>query len=347
MNNSIKVGIVGYGKSAQYFHIPLIKAEPKLSLHSIVQRSGTSAAKEHPGTEVIPDFKTLLKSDAIQLIVITTPNHLHYEQARQALSTGRHVVVEKPFTVGYDEAQSLIHLARDNQVKVSVFQNRRWDGDFLTLKKLLKENAVGEVVELESTFNRFRNELRPGAWKEKDLPGSGILYDLGPHLIDQALQLFGKPDSVYADIRAQRGGDTDDYFDLHLYYSDKKVALMAGMLVADETPRFVLRGTKGSFVKFGMDPQEEKLKNGEDCSHEEWGVEDPQDWGTLYSADGDKHLERKIETVNGVYPVFYKKLAGSIINAEELPVNPEDAAEVIRLIELALKSDELGKRMDF
>ena len=345
MNNVIQVGLVGFGNSARNFHAPLINSLDNFNLKKVVRRSNTPLPEEFDGVELESDLKSLLKDDGIDLIVITTPNHLHFDQARESLSANKHVVVEKPFTVTREEAENLIRLADSQNKKLTVYQNRRWDGDFLTLKDVLEKKLVGEVVEFESTFNRFRNYFKEDAWKEKKLPGSGILYDLSSHLIDQSLQLFGIPEYIYADIRAQRDGDVDDYFEIDLHYPDFKAKLKAGMLVPDDTPRFVLRGKDGSFIKYGLDPQESDLSSGKSITDSDWGKEKSSKWGVLHKWDGQKITRKKIETIAGDYSQFYRRLSRAIIKGDSAPVQPVDAKNVIHLIELAQKSHEQGKRL--
>jgi len=337
---SIKTGIVGYGKSAKVFHAPLINTVQSLDLYSVVERSSDDAIQQYPDVEVFRSFKEILKDDLTELLIITTPNHLHFSMAQEALSAGKHVVIDKPFTVTFEEATKLIRLADDSGLKLSVFQNRRWDGDFLTLKELIRNKKVGETVEVVSTFNRFRNQIQEDAWREKSQAGSGVLYDLGPHLIDQSIQIFGKPDQLYADIREQRGGVTDDYFELDLYYPNLKVKLKAGVLVADPSPRFTVRGTEGAFVTFGLDPQEQNLKEGKKLDSNDHSL------GTLYKWEDSKMTEEQVKIAMGNYSAFYRDMASAIKGKGELPVDPNDAAYVIYLIELAFKSNMEGKRLD-
>ncbi len=343
MDNPIQTSIIGYGKSAKFFHVPLLKASKNFRVHSVLQRTKSDAKDDFPEVKIVRNLKDLLKDDITELIIITTPNHFHFEQAFEALSADKHVIVEKPFTVSSDEAEKLIRLAESKKRMLTVFQNRRRDGDFLTIRKLIHEKLVGELVEVESSFNRFRNYLREDAWKEKDLPGSGILYDLAPHLIDQAILLFGMPDKLYADIRAQRGGDADDNFEINLYYPNLKVKLKAGMLVPEETPRFVLRGTKGSFVKYGLDPQEERLASGQNPSEKNWGAESEEHWGTLYRESDGNIITEKIETEKGNYPAYFEEVSASIRKKQSPPVLPDTAKKVIKLIEFAKESHQYGK----
>jgi scyllo-inositol 2-dehydrogenase (NADP+) len=342
MTKPLQTAIIGYGKSGKNIHTPLIDACDGIVLRSVVRRSGPEHVEGRSGIDVIRDYRDVLKKPEIDLVVITAPNHLHYNMARDALRAGKHVVVDKPFSVSSNEADELIAMAFDLQKTLTVFQNRRWDGDFLTVQKLIGEKAVGRIVEFESSFNRFRNELRENAWKEKALPGSGILYDLAPHLIDQALQLFGKPKKLFADIRNERGGETDDRFEIILFYDGFRATLRAGMLVPDPTPRFVLRGDKGSFVKFGTDPQEEALAAGMDPKSSGWGREEASAHGVLRREESGKLTQKTIVTAPGNYPHFYRKLADAILKGTPLSVKPEEAARVIRIIELALESHQKG-----
>ncbi len=342
---SINLGIAGFGKSAKTFHLPILQSIPEYKIDAVLERSGNSAKEIIENVQVVERFEDLIKKDKINLILITTPNEFHYEQASAALSVEKHVVVEKPFTLTSDEAQRLVELAKKMKRIITVYQNRRWDGDFLTLQSVLNDPRLGKLVELEMNFNRFRKFQREGSWRESNRPGSGILYDLGPHLIDQALFLFGKPDSVYADIRFQRNeSSTDDNFIIHLYYPSVRVVLRAGMLVPEKTPRFVLRGTEGSFVKYGMDPQEEALKSGNHPGNSKaWGVEPEDNWGTIYAFDGGTIQKEKIKTEAGDYREFYRKLAQAISEDGEPPVNPSHAKDVIEIIELAIESSDKKK----
>jgi scyllo-inositol 2-dehydrogenase (NADP+) len=323
----------------------LINALHDLELYSVVERSSDDAIRQYPNVEVFRSFKEILKDDKTELLIITTPNHLHFSMAREALSAGKHVVIDKPFTITFEEANKLIWLADHLELKLSVFQNRRWDGDFMTVKKLIRDGEMGEVVEVISTFNRFRNQIKEDAWREKNQPGSGVLYDLGPHLIDQSIQIFGKPDYLYADIRKQRNGVTDDYFELDLHYLNRKVKLKAGVLVADPSPRFTVRGMKGAFVKYGLDPQEQNLKDGKIPGSTDSNSDKNSSWGNLYKWQDSKLIEEKVKIASGNYSAFYQEMASAINEDGELPVDPSDAAFTIYLIELAFKSNREGKRL--
>ena len=341
MADVINVGLVGYGLAGRVFHAPVIQSVPNLRLKKVVERHADDSSKHYPEVEVVRDVAGLLKDEEIDLVVITTPNTSHFEYARDSLLAGKHVVVEKPFTTTSAEAQLLIDIARRQNRVITVHQNRRWDGDFQTVKRLLDEKLLGRLVEYESHFDRFRNYEQPGSWREEDAPGSGILFDLGSHLIDQAQVLFGLPQTIMADIRVQRDfARTADNFELILFYDQLKVSLNAGMLVREPSPRFILHGTEGSFVKYGLDVQEEALKQGLTPDAPHWGEEPEEQWGTLYTQAGELPLKRRIETIAGRYPAYYQNVIEAINGEAELIVKPEEAMNTIRTIELAMVSSQ-------
>lgn len=338
MNSPINVGLVGFGMSSRVFHAPLIHANPDLRLAQIVQRHGDEAAQAYPQSKIARDLDAMLADSSIELVVVATPNTSHFEIAERALAAGKHVVVDKPFTITTRDADELIELSRKTGRVLSVFQNRRWDGDFLTVKEILNKNLLGRLAEFESRYDRFRPAVNPNKWREQLLPGSGVLYDLGSHLIDQALVLFGRPGGIYADLRRQReGAVADDSFVLSLEYPERRVMLKSGTLVCEPSPRFVLYGTGGSYVKYGLDPQEEALKNGASPAQQNWGAESRDAWGIHTQCDGA--IERsRYPTLAGCYPNYYTNVARAIRGEEELIVKPGQAREVIGLIELAQQS---------
>lgn len=262
MKDSIRVGILGYGYATKTFHAPLIAGTPGMEIAVI---SSSDAAKVHadwPNVRVAPSPADVINDPGIDVIVIPTPNDTHFPLAKAALEAGKHVVVDKPFTVTLSEARELDALARHTGLLLSVFHNRRWDSDFLTVKSLLAEGALGEVVYFESHFDRWRPQVRD-RWREQAGPGTGIWFDLGPHLIDQALALFGLPVSIQVDLAQLRpGARTTDYFHAVLNYPQRKVVLHSSMFAAAETARYIVHGSRGSFIKFGVDPQEDHLKAG-------------------------------------------------------------------------------------
>ena len=338
------MGLVGFGMGARVFHAPLIHANPHLRLTHIVQRHGDEAAKAYPQSKIFRDLDAMLADPSVELVVVATPNTSHFEVAGRSLKAGKHVVVDKPFTIATRNADDLIELSQKSGRLLSVFQNRRWDGDFLTVKEILSKSLLGHLAEYESRFDRFRPAVNPNKWREQSLPGSGVLYDLGSHLIDQALVVFGRPTGIYADVRRQReGAAADDTFVVHLEYPQLRVMLKSGTLVCQPSPRFVLYGTRGSYVKYGLDPQEEALKNGLSPAQPNWGVDSEEAWGTHTQCDGA--IERaRYPTLAGCYPAYYNNVACAIRGEEELIVKPEQAREVIRLIELAQQSSA-EKRM--
>lgn len=333
--NAIGVGLVGFGLSGQVFHAPFVWANPRLRLHSVVQRSGSIARAHYPGITIASNLDALLEDDRVELVIITTPNPLHATMARRALEAGRHVLLEKPFTVTSREADDLIELARGTGRVLSVFQNRRFDGDFLTLRRLIDEGQLGEVIDYEAHFDRY-SPVQPGRWRERDEPGSGILYDLGSHLIDQALVLFGTPRRVRADIRRQRPGSrVDDHFTVDLDYGRLRARLQAGMLVRRPGPHFAVHGTGGSFIKYGMDPQEAALREGRrPC--EAIGEEQERWWGELVGEDGS--AAQRIPTQTGRYMTFFEELADAIEGKPSSVADPALSRETIRIIEVAFES---------
>ena len=254
---TIGTGIIGFGLSGKVFHAPFLHTNQGFEIKKIVERHKQESKSTYPYAQVVDDYNELLKDPEIELIVICTPNTSHFSMVKDCLKAGKHVIVEKPFTPTSKEADELIKLADSLGRKIFVYQNRRWDGDFLTIKKILKTGVLGNIQEYEAHFDRFKPEINSLAWREFPIPGAGILYDLGSHLIDQALALFGTPISVKADIQSQReGGEADDYFKLILKYNSLNVILTAGMLVEELGPRFVIHGVLGSYVKYGIDQQE-------------------------------------------------------------------------------------------
>jgi scyllo-inositol 2-dehydrogenase (NADP+) len=340
----INVGLVGCGLAGQVFHAPLIYSNPNFRLTHIVQRRGSFSTSRYPEAKQVREVDELLEDESVGLVVVATPNTSHYDITESALQAGKHSVVDKPFTITSSDADRLIDLSHRVGRVLSVFQNRRWDGDFLTVKQILEQKVLGRVVEYESRFDRFRPMVKPNAWREQALPGSGLLFDLGSHLIDQAVVLFGKPIGIYADIRQQRdGAAAPDSFEVHLDYPKMKVTLKAGALVCEPSPRFVLYGTQGSYIKYGLDPQEEALKQGGLPSRLHWGAEPEEHWG-LHTCCNGSVTRTKYPTLPGRYPEYYNNVYRAIVGQEELAVKPEQAREVIRLIELAQQSSA-EKRM--
>jgi len=337
---SIQVGIIGYGLSGQIFHSKILKMMSEFQIRKIYttnKKNTEIALKEHPICTVVSDIDDIFNDPSIEVVIICTPNMSHYELASKALNKQKYVVIEKPFTVTTHDALRLIDLEHDTNKSIAVYHNRRFDGDYMTLKSLINKDQVGRIVEFESHFDRFRNTFKENSWREENLPGSGILFDLGSHLIDQALDLFGLPNEVYADISKQRRGATDDSFEIILYYSELKVTLKAGMLVNVKLPRFILHGTKGSYIKYGLDKQEEQLKKGMMPTDPAFGENDN---GLLIT-----NKESVIQNLNGDYRVFYRNLYQHITEDIPLEISSKDGFNVMRILEAALHSHQLHKRI--
>jgi predicted dehydrogenase len=337
----INVGMVAFGLIARKYHAPILHALPGFEIVKVLERHHSLAEQHYPGVQTVRSMDELLADSSIELIVITTPNQFHFAQAKAALEAGKHVVVEKPFTVSSTEAEMLIQIAQTENRLLSIFHNRRWDGDFKTVSKIVQSGVLGELVEFESRFDRFISQQRENYWREQDLPGAGVLYDLGPHLIDQALQLFGKPRRLFADIRRQRpDSQVDDYFDLVLYYDRLKVRLKAGNLVKELQPRFVLHGTLGSFMKYGLDPQNHLPISAEAIARPDWGKESPDKWGKLNTSIHGLDISGSVETLPGTYYRYYEDIYDAIIGERAPLVSAEDGLATIEIIEAATMSDQ-------
>jgi scyllo-inositol 2-dehydrogenase (NADP+) len=346
MQEPIRVGVVGFGLAGRVFHTAVIEATPGLELGCVVERSGDAAAREYPGVKIARSVEEMLGDVGIQLVVIATPSYSHFELARQCLREQRNVVVDKPFTLTSAEAAELIALARERKLFLAPYQNRRWDGDFATVRRLVAGGELGRLVSFESHFDRFRPEPRRDVWRESGGAGSGLLFDLGPHLIDQALVLFGAPAQISADVRIDReNGAADDAFDIRLEYMNPRrltVLLRSTLTACLPGPRFLLHGTHGSFAKWGVDPQEDQIRGGMAIGAAEFGFEEESLWGELCLAGGEK---RRIRTERGDYRGFYANIRDALLGKAELAVRPEHAWRTARLIELARESSGQGRRL--
>jgi scyllo-inositol 2-dehydrogenase (NADP+) len=341
----IHTGIIGFGIGGNTFHAPIIATTEGYTISKIRARKESEvnlAKQRYPDATITDNADDIINDPQIDLVVIATPNDSHRPLAKQALLAGKNVVVDKPFTITSADADDLIKIAKENNKILSVHHNRRYDSDFKTIEKLLKASLLGRLVEFESHFDRFRNYLRPGAWREKDEPGAGILYDLGSHLIDQPLVLFGSPNAITADIRAQREGTkATDNFELILLYPNLKVTLKAGMLVSQPLPRYILLGDKGSFVKYGLDVQEEALKAGLDpYTKNDWGIEPENVWGNVVTEMNGIKFSGKIASEKGDYRGYYANVYDAIVQGKQLDVTATHARNIIRVIELAIKSND-------
>lgn len=339
MANTIHTGLIGFGLSGRVFHAPFIHTHPGFELFVVVERHERQSEAIYPYVKTETDYRNLLKNDDLELVVITTPNILHYPMAADCLKAGKHIVIEKPFTPTSAEADALIRLADEAGKHIFVYQNRRWDADFLTIKKLMQTDVLGNIEHYEAHFDRFAPELKPGAWRNENIPGGGILYDLGSHLIDQALVLFGMPEAVRAEVKTERpGSEVDDSFFLELLYPDKKAVLRAGMMVEKPGPRYIIQGNKARYNKPGIDPQEARLKEGMMPSATGFGQEEAALHGSLLSQAGNRQTMTTIPSENGNYMAFYDGVCAAIRENKPGPVLPVEARDVIFIIEKAFES---------
>jgi len=351
MRNNIQVGLIGYGMAGQVFHAPMITSILGLHLSKIRETKLDNIAlakRRYPSVTIVDNSEAILSDPDIDLIVIASTNTTHYPLAKQALLNGKHVVVDKPFTISSKEADALIKIAKKNKKLLSVYHNRRWDSGFKTVQKIILEETLGNIVEVEIHFDRFRPNLKEDAWREQNIPGSGILYDLGSHLIDQSLIFFGNPLSLIADIRLQRPGvKVDDYFQVEFYYDNLKVILKSGMLIKEIGPQYILHGDKGSFIKYGLDVQEEALIAGEIPNKTaNWGEEPEKLWGKLTLDKNGSTIITRVKSEAGDYRGYYQNIYLSILGESELAVKPEQARDVIYFIELAKKSAKDGQMIN-
>ena len=339
MEQPIVVGIASFGMSGKIFHAPLLAHHKYFKINRIVERTTHEVQSLYPGVIVSRSLEELLNDREIELIIVNTPDQTHFEYAKQCLEAGKHVVVEKPLTLTVAEGEALIALARQHKRVLSVFQNRRWDGDFLTVRRIVSEQMLGRLIDYEAHYDRYRNYIQANTWKEQAASGTGILFNLGAHMIDQALVLFGMPYAVTAHLKTMRtGGEVDDWYDIRLHYPTLNVNLKASLLVREPGPRYMLHGTAGSFLKWGLDPQEEALRQGKNPNDPDWGSESKEWWGLLTIEKDTGQFKEKFETLPGNYSAFYTNLYEHITLGKELAVKPEEALHVIRIIQAARQS---------
>ncbi|MCW0457547.1 oxidoreductase [Xanthomonas sacchari] len=335
------LALLGFGYVGRTFHAPLIAQTPGLHLHTVVSRQAEAVNAVWPQARVVAEAAQAFADPRIDAVVIATPNQTHAPLALAALAQGKHVLVDKPFTLDVAEAQQVLDQAQRADRIVSVFQNRRWDGDFLGVRALLEAGTLGEIAEFHSHFDRHRPQVGD-RWREHALPGSGLWFDLGPHLLDQALQLFGPPQALQADLALQRpGAQTVDYVHAVLRYPRLRVVLHAGSLVAANGLRFALHGSGGSYVKHGLDTQEAQLRAGVAPGAPGWGEDPLPGQLRLVGADGT-HAVQTLPAPRGDYRDCYAAFREAIAGRAPAPVDAAQALAVMRLLEAGVRSAASG-----
>jgi len=338
----IKVGLVSFGMSGRIFHAPFIERHPHFELKLILERTKSNSKLAYPNARIVRSFDALIHDTDISLIVVNGPTYLHFDMAKAALEAGKHVVLEKPMTATVDEATELIALAKKKGLQLAVYHNKRFDGGFKTIQQLIATERLGKLSECKIAVHRYRPEIGPKIWKETAFPGAGILYDIGSHLIDQILVLFGWPLDIHADLQIQRAhGTVVDYFKIDFIYEDFKATIVSDMLTKEAMPSFSLTGSKSRFVKYGNDPQESRLAE-QPIIWEGIGEDTAANYGTLTHLD--TNTTEKITTEIGCFDQFYTNVYDVLALDKALIIPPEQALDVIKLIEWAM---EFGvKRVD-
>ncbi len=335
----INTALCSFGMSGWVFHAPFLNVHPGFNLYAVWERTKNLAQEKYPGVKTFRSLDQLLADGNIELVIVNTPSVTHFDYAKQVIEAGKHLIVEKPFTATVPQANELIDLAKKKNVKLSVYQNRRYDSDYKTVKKILDEGALGKIIDAEIHYDRFTPELSYKAHKETPTPAVGSVYDLGSHLIDQALQLFGMPDAISADIAINRpGSKVDDYFDLKLFYPSHRVTLKSSYYVREALPGYVFHGTKGSFIKAKTDVQETDLQAHKKPGGDDWGVEPETQKGFLHTESGGKVIKGYVDSMRGNYGEYYNGIYDALRNDKDVPVTAEDGMKVIKIIEAAFQS---------
>ena len=339
----IKTALLSYGMSGKIFHAPFIAAHPGFILYGAWERSKKTIQEDYPLAKSYASLEELLADD-IDLVIINTPNYTHFEYARQALLAGKHIIVEKPLTVTVKEGLELDQLANETGRVLYPYQNRRYNSDYRTVKKVIESGVLGDIVEMELRFDRFSPLFSGKKHKETGEAGTGVLYDLGSHLIDQALQLFGKPESLYADIAKTRtGSNIDDYFELLLFYQDFRVRLKSGFFIREPLPGYIVFGKKGTFLKSKADVQEADLIKGMKPGNHSWGIEPISEQGILHTEIDGKTIREFVATEKGDYTDYFEEVYQTLVNGKPQTVKAIESIEVIRIIEKAFESNAAKK----
>ncbi|MCO6147782.1 Gfo/Idh/MocA family oxidoreductase [Flavobacterium sp. NRK1] len=339
----IKTALLSYGMSGRVFHAPFLELHEGFELTGSWERSKKLIQQDYPDVKSYSSIEELLADD-IELIVVNTPVETHYEYAKKVLLSGKHALVEKAFTTTAAEAEELLAIAKEKELKLTVYQNRRWDSDFKTVKQVVEQNLLGDIIEAEFHFDRYNPSLSPKIHKETVNAGAGVLKDLGSHIIDQALYLFGYPEAVHGDIRVTRENSlVDDWFDISLYYTDKRVRLKAGFFVREAIPAYVVHGKKGSFLKERGDIQEDVLKAGAKPNRNNWGTEPESKQGLLHTETDGKEVRKTIPTLQGSYYDLFDGVYESIVHNRPEPVTAGDGIRTMKIIDAAIASSQQKK----
>ncbi|MGJ8667157.1 MAG: Gfo/Idh/MocA family oxidoreductase [Patiriisocius sp.] len=337
---TIQAALCSFGMSGQVFHAPFIEVHPGFKLYGVYERTKNLAQEKYPNVKTFRSLDEMLLDKNIDFVVVNTPNITHFEYTKKCIEAGKHVIVEKPFTVTAAEAKQLILLAEKHNVKLSVYHNRRWDSDFKTVQKIIENKILGKIVEAELRFDRYSPSLSTKAHKESPTEGVGGLYDLGSHIIDQTLYLFGMPISVSATLDNFRADSkVDDYFDLKLKYNSHYVTLKSSYFVLEPLPAFSVHGKNGSFIKSRADVQEATLQKNIQPNSSDWGIEPDSEKGLLHIIKDGNSVKKYIVSEKGDYSIFYEEMYHAIQNNAPLPVSAEEGMNVIKIIEAAVKSD--------
>lgn len=340
----INTALCSYGMSGQVFHAPFISVNPKFNFYGVLERTKNLAQKQYPKVITYRTLESLLEDENVELVVVNTPNITHFDISRKVIKAGKHLVIEKPFTATVSQAEELIHLAKEKKVVISIYHNRRYDSDFKTIQKILNEDWLGNIVEAEFHYDRFDADLSYKVHKETPTSAVGSLYDLGSHLIDQALVLFGMPMGVFADLDAFRPKSlVGDYFDVKLFYPSHRVILKSSYFVREPLPGNIIHGTKGSFIKSKADIQEKELQAGKMPDSENWGKEPDKEQGFLHTEKEGKIIKKYIPSLQGNYMDYYMGIYQAIRHKKRVPVSAADGMKVIKIIEAALKSNQENK----
>lgn len=338
--NKINTALCSFGMSGWVFHAPFLSADPRFNFYGVWERTKNLAVEKYPRVKTFRTMEELLADDNIELVIVNTPSVTHFELSMQVIDAGKHLIVEKPFTATALQAEELIAAAKRKNVKLSVYQNRRYDSDYRTVKKILDEGLLGKIVDAEIHYDRYTPELSYKAHKETPTPAVGCVYDLGSHLIDQALQLFGMPVALFADIAINRpGSKVDDYFDIKLFYSNHRVTLKSSYFVREALPGYIFHGTVGSFIKHKTDVQETDLQAHKKPGGTDWGIEPESQNGFLHTEKDGKVIKEHVPSLRGNYGDYYDEMYNAIRNNTPVPVTPESAMDVIKVIETAYKSN--------